>query len=90
MKKLFNKIYAFFYKVKRKVIAWWENILYLNYKKLRRRKSFIHSVNVIPVKKGDIKYSLIIVETSFGKMIWNIGRHDVNDLKTVYTSINGV
>ncbi len=78
--KYLNKIY-------RKLIAIYENYLFHNYKKLRRRKSFIQSINEIHVKKGNIRYTLLILETSFGKMKWNIGRNHINNLEIKTTSL---
>jgi hypothetical protein len=78
----------YFVQLRRNMLAAWERFVFLRYKTFRRKRSFIHSTQIIPIKKGSIRYHLVIIETSFGKLIWNVGRHDVNDLKYQYTDTN--
>jgi hypothetical protein len=76
----------YFTRLKRNLQAMWERFIFLQYKPMRRKRSFIHSINTVPVKKGNIRYKLVITETSFGKLIWNVGRNDVNNLKPQFTN----
>ena len=81
MKKIINYLITKYQKIIRHLIAIYEDLLFQNYKKLRRRKSFIQSIREIHVKKGNIRYTLLILETTFGKMKWNLGRNHINELE---------
>ncbi len=41
-----------------------------------RYENFVVKSEIIQVKKGKVKYKLVIVETADGKLKVNIGRHD--------------
>ena len=84
MKKLFSNLKTTWDHFKRTTQAMWERFVFMQYKTMRRKRSFVHSVYHHHVKKGDRRYTLLIVETSFGRLIWNIGRHGVNELDKKY------
>lgn len=50
-----------------------ENIKLL-YKSVREKEDTIISIKVVPVKKGTVKYNIMLIETSLGNVRINVGR----------------
>jgi len=53
----------------------YEDFIRKQYQKIRRKEPYLHSYQDIQVKKGKIKYTLLILETVDGQMQINLGRH---------------
>lgn len=45
------------------------------YKAVRRKQDFVLATEEIRVKKGKIRYTIVMAETQKGKITLNIGRH---------------
>ena len=63
-----------------KLRRWYENFIRLQYIKIRRGTNFVKEAYKVKVKKGDIRYYLLIVETYDGrKLRFNLGRNFTRD-----------
>jgi len=67
-------------KYRRNIIAFYESTVRKLYRNIRRKHSFILNQTIIPVKKGKIRYTLVFIETTEGKIRLNLGRHFGNPI----------
>ena len=65
---------------KLKLRRWYENFIRIRYIKMQRGVNFVKEAYQVRVKKGDLKYYLLVVETYDGrKLRFNLGRHLTKD-----------
>ena len=71
--------------MKNRLIKWYEKFIIFSYRRImerynlryqkKRKKEFLLHYEIIEVKKGEIKYTLLVFETPGGQLRYNLGRH---------------
>ena len=87
-KTLFKWVAQLFAKLSKWDILGFESIVRHLYQNIIQHEFVVKNHEFVHVKKGKIKYTLLIVETSMGCVKFNLGRHDSNELEDQYLVTN--
>jgi len=70
-----KKIKKLYYRIKQSLIKRFNAFIEFHYWRLKRKHEFLLTYKEIRVKKGKIKYTLLIFDCPNGKLRFNLGRH---------------
>ena len=65
-----------------KALRKWHQFIRTHYQKIRRGTNFVKEAYHVEVKKGKVRYYLLVIETYDGRNLrFNLGRHLTKDCK---------